>query len=351
MHHPGIIDIARKAGVGKSTAARALSGTGAVSARTREKVMKAAEACKYRANTAARTLRRGHSRLLGVVLPESATPGFLSHAVSAQKLEGIARGAKRLGYDLQVFLENLGDVEALHRLAIDKDVRGFFFLGHVEPTVLDLLKRYRIPWIAINWRYADRLADPHCWTDFAHAGRTLTEHLISVGCRRVIVTDWLSAQYGPFGEHARAAWSAAGLPAADLILHRGREFQHGPAVADAYARALDSADRPDGIIATFEGAAKQAYTLLQERGLRPGVDVAVATFDDLDTAANLAPACTAYRQPLFDMAESAVGEMDRLLTSPRRALTIARDLPGTLWVRDSTTLFNFNFNFNRRPQP
>ncbi len=51
------------------------------------------------------------------------------------------------------------------------------------------------------------------------------------------------------------------------------------------------------------------------------------------------------------MAESAVGEMDRLLTSPRRALTIARDLPGTLWVRDSTTLFNFNFNFNRRPQP
>ncbi|MBA3708513.1 MAG: LacI family DNA-binding transcriptional regulator [Planctomycetes bacterium] len=338
MSAPNLIDIARRAGVGKSTAARALSGTGAVSESTRAKVLRAAEACKYRANTAARTLRRGHSRLLGVAMSDSTSRGFLSFAVTAQKLEGIAHGAKWLGYDLQLFIEDLEDVEALRRLTIEKDVRGFFFNGHVQPAVLDLLKRYRIPWIGLNWRHADRPADPHCWTDFAHAGRTLSGHLAAIGCRRVLSNDWLSAAYGPYADGLRAGWQAAGRAASDLVILSGYDLRSGARFSAEIERALDGANPPDGILSSFDGGVKDIYRALRERGLRPGADIAVATFDDLEVAANLEIPCTAYLQPTFEMGETAVREMDRLLTQAQRG-DVARDIPGTLNVRESTRLF------------
>ena len=60
---PSVIDIAQRAGVSKSTAARALSGNGAVSDGAREKVFSAARALRYRPNIAARDLRQGQSKL------------------------------------------------------------------------------------------------------------------------------------------------------------------------------------------------------------------------------------------------------------------------------------------------
>lgn len=338
MAGPGIVDIARRAGVGKSTAARALCGHGAVSARAREKVLSAARALKYRANTAARALRSGENRLLGIVVPDRASRGSLSHAIAAQKLEGIARGARRLGYDLQIFVEDFTDERAFQRLAAEKFVRGVFLLGPTPPATLELLARYGIPWIGINWRHKQRGNEPHCWTDFHHAGRTLAGHLIAQGCRRVVTFDWLSPAYGPFGEGLRAAWTQHGLPAKQLDVHCGVEFAKGPALEAALAEALDAKRPPDGVIFSLEAGMMRGYQMLRERGLEPGRDVAVATFDDLEAAAYMEPPCTAYAQPTYEMGEAAVEEMAKLLGA-RKPAPIARAIPGELRVRGSTLGF------------
>ncbi|GAA1860855.1 LacI family DNA-binding transcriptional regulator [Microbacterium koreense] len=65
-----LIDVARRAGVGKTTASDALSGTGRVSPATRDAVLAAAAELGYTANTAARALRSGATGTIGVVLPE-----------------------------------------------------------------------------------------------------------------------------------------------------------------------------------------------------------------------------------------------------------------------------------------
>lgn len=73
MHEPRrarLIDVARRAGVGKTTASDALSGSGRVSAETREAVLVAAAELGYSANTAARHLRGGSVGTIGIVLPE-----------------------------------------------------------------------------------------------------------------------------------------------------------------------------------------------------------------------------------------------------------------------------------------
>jgi LacI family transcriptional regulator len=330
-----IIDVARRAGVSKSTTARVLSGHGAASPAAREKVLAAAAALRYRVNTSARELRQGDSRRLAAVFPEGASRGILSHAISSQKLEGIARGAQRLNYDLQIFFADLNDPEALRRISIEKSISGFCLLGNVQPTTLDFLDRYRIPWVGINWRLVDRPDDPHCWTDFVHGGRTLISHLSEVGCSRVLAFDWLSIDYGPFGEGVLSAWKDLGKPARDLQLHTGREFAHGPALDAVLREVLDSSRRPDGILVSHEAGAMSTYRELRSRGLKPGRDIAVATFDDLGTAVHMDPPCTAYAQPTFEMGEAAVEELDRVLAGERKR-KISRDIRGELRVRGST---------------
>jgi len=273
-----------------------------------------------------------------VVVPETNTNGFLSHAVSAQKLEGVARGAKRLGYDLQIFIENLEDAAALRRLAVEKSVRAFCFLGVISSHVLQYLNQYGIPWVILNWHHPERPQDPHVWTDFAHSGRTLCGHLLGLGCKRVLAFDWLTPDYGPFAQGVRDAWNAAGLPAQDLLLFTGKEYDRGPTVQAKLNEALDAARPPDGILLSHEEGVADAYRVLRARGLMPGRVLPVVTFDDLGLARNFDPPCTCYRQPFYEMGTLAVEELDRVMAG-KGERRIARNVPGELVIRESTRDF------------
>ena len=339
---PNIIDVARRAGVSKSTTARVLAGVGAASPEAREKVLTAAASLRYRVNVSARVLRRGIHKLLGVIFPSSASRGVIGHAVMAQKLEGVARGAERLGYDLQIFFMDLNDPDGLGRLAMEKSISAFCFTGHVQPVTLKLLDRYTIPWVGVNWRDPDRPDDPHCWTDFLHAGRTLTQHLYEVGCRRIVAFDWLSPAYGPFGDGISQAWSDLRLARRDMQLHTGRQFACGEALDAELKRVLSHPARPDGLIVSHEDGALSAYRIMRELKLKPGRDVAIATFDDLSSAAYMDPPCTAYAQPTYEMGEAAVEELDRIISAEagRTSRKISRVIRGELRVRPSTQLFH-----------
>src|SRR3954470_17210350 len=79
----GIADVARLAGVSKSTASRALTGSGYVSDKTRLRVQDVAVSLGYTPTTSAVSLVTGRTRTIGVVLPA------LSRWFFARVLEGI----------------------------------------------------------------------------------------------------------------------------------------------------------------------------------------------------------------------------------------------------------------------
>ena len=62
-------DVARRAGVSKSTASRALNGVGELSDETRDAVARAAQALDYRPSPVARSLRTRRSKTIGLVVP------------------------------------------------------------------------------------------------------------------------------------------------------------------------------------------------------------------------------------------------------------------------------------------
>ncbi|MFK0143518.1 LacI family DNA-binding transcriptional regulator [Streptomyces griseus] len=68
-----LLDVARAAGVSKSTVSDALQGSGRVAEATRDRVRAVAEELGYRPNSAARRLRRASTGAVGLHLPATAT--------------------------------------------------------------------------------------------------------------------------------------------------------------------------------------------------------------------------------------------------------------------------------------
>ena len=97
---PTLADVAAKAGVSASTASLAFSGSGPVSDATKERVLAAASALGYAGpDPRARSLRRGRSGIVGVVLEERVRAAFLD-PVKIQMLDGITEGIAPLGAGL-----------------------------------------------------------------------------------------------------------------------------------------------------------------------------------------------------------------------------------------------------------
>ena len=72
----GIRDVAKYAGVSPSTVSRALSGVAFVEPETKEKVMKAVSDLNYKPNLAARSLKKGGSKLIGLIIPDIMNPYY-----------------------------------------------------------------------------------------------------------------------------------------------------------------------------------------------------------------------------------------------------------------------------------
>lgn len=78
-----IDDIAKKAGVGRTTVSRVLNNTGYVSEKTRKKIEEVIQSCNYVPSATARNFAKQDSNMIGVIVPEAHNPYF------AAALEGI----------------------------------------------------------------------------------------------------------------------------------------------------------------------------------------------------------------------------------------------------------------------
>jgi DNA-binding LacI/PurR family transcriptional regulator len=109
----GIFEVAQRAGVSTATVSRALNGKSHVSARARERVLKAAQELGYVASSSAYTLATGKSRNIGVVLP------FIDRWFFSAVLEGIINALVSRGYDVTLYSLSGG---ASHRERVFEDL-------------------------------------------------------------------------------------------------------------------------------------------------------------------------------------------------------------------------------------
>lgn len=202
-------EIARRSGVSRSTVSYALSGKRAVAEATRRRIQEVIDELDYRPNAAARALKEGRTRTLGLVIPPAAGRlTFMQLDFVASVMEAAARA------DLDVLLSPSGGDHdrSFERIVNGRRVDGVILmeirLDDPRPT---RLQRAGMPFVSIG-----RTARPHemCWVDMDYATllSRCVDHLADLGHRHVAMinrsAELVASGYGP-GHRAREGFAAA----------------------------------------------------------------------------------------------------------------------------------------------
>jgi DNA-binding LacI/PurR family transcriptional regulator len=320
------VDVARHAGVSQATVSLVLSGksAGRVSASTEATVRQAAEELGYRPNLAARALRTGAARAVGLVVPD------ITHPFLGRVMRGVQVAARREGYAV-VLVDAARDwtwegdaFEVLRNSAVD----GFLLFGVEPPRRAEDLEDSMVTIESDPGRL------PTVRLDVEAGGRAVAEHLLGLGHRRL---GRLASSVGtPTFRRREAAWAAA-VAAAGLNPDAVPRALSAMNIDDALevARDLLAADPPPtGIFCDDDLLAAGLYVAARERGLRVPEDLSIVGFDDLDIARVLDPPLTTVAA---DPAELGAAALERLLARlagrPGDAETV---VPVRLVVRGST---------------
>ncbi|WP_022888280.1 LacI family DNA-binding transcriptional regulator [Agromyces italicus] len=320
---PTLSEVARRAGVGRSSAARVLGNYGSVSAHTRERVLAAARELGYETNELARSMSTGVTMTLGVVVADIANPFF------AGVLRGIADAAREAGYG--TVLVNTDEDEAREdeavRLLMGKQVDGIVIApaggAAADPNPLRTAQLRGVPIVQIDRTLAGLEADAVVM-DNRHAARDATELLIAAGHRRIALV-WGPARLGrqtvtpsslerwattteltSVGERFlgyRAALDAADLELDPAIVMTGEQSIAG---VRAFVRTVLATPRPPtAFIATELDAVIGVLEEVHAAGLRVPADMSIVGFDDSPWASVFDPPITTVRQPVQRLGEHA----------------------------------------------
>lgn len=324
--------IAQSAGVDVSTVSRVLNGTPeeaqkAASQATAEEIRRWAARLKYRPNPHAASLRTRRSNLIGVMVPR------LSDFVLATIYEGIEDAAARDG--LATFVMNSYDRPTEQRerteMALSRRVDGLIFGdARVDGAFLDEIAARQVPFVLVS-RHAGR--HPAVTCDDRQGGRLVAEHLLELGHRHVgVIAGEPYASTGidrtaGFVDHYREA--GIEIPSSRIV-HSPFDAVGGRQAAE---ELLACRPRPTALYAVNDFAAIGALGALRDHGLRPGMDVAVAGYNDTPLAPELPIPLTSVRSPMRAMGAQALELLTQILAG---ASPPSRRLPPELVVRAST---------------
>lgn len=175
-----VTDLAAHLGLAHSTVSRALAGNSRISPETRERVKRAAAELGYVANAGARTLRSGRSGIIGLVLPDIRNEFF---AAVAQGLADDCIHQKRQMV-LALSSDDPGVEAEVVRSLLESQVEGIVIALSAKPhrETLSLLNQvYCVQFL----RHHRALSQPVVTVDAAEGSRMATEHLLSLGHRKI----------------------------------------------------------------------------------------------------------------------------------------------------------------------
>ncbi|WEG09448.1 LacI family DNA-binding transcriptional regulator [Microbacterium horticulturae] len=301
---PSINDVAKVAGVSAQTVSRVANGKDVVRPATRDRVVAAMQQLGYRPNSAARALKAGRYRNIGVILFTLATYGNM------RNLEAIADKATAAGYALTLIpldAATQASVSGAFARLSEQAVDGIIIV--IEAHLLheaDIELPTGLPVVVVD--AGAPAARPVVDTDQAQGARLATEYLLDLGH----ATVWHIA--GPEESYSagqrRRSWE-------ETLRARGAqvpEALRGDWSADSGYQAGLQLVHKSGVTAVFAANDQMALGALRafhEHGVRVPDDISVVGFDDMPEAANFWPPLTTVHQDFETVGATAVSALIR----------------------------------------
>jgi len=307
---PTLAVVAREAGVSVPTASKVVNGREDVAPETRRRVTEALDRLGY-----VRRPRFEATKSPGLV---DLVVHSLESSWSGAVLHGVEGAAHDAGLEVVVSAgltrtpDGRPEPGWMDRLITRGSSGVLFNLAELTSSQYAWLDQHRIPFVMI-----DPVLDPPPGVVSVgaanwHGGLTATEHLLSLGHERIAV---IAGYRRKMCSSARIAGHHSALTVAG-VRHRPEYVRYGNFDETvAHRRMLELLDLPEPPTAVFVCSDKMAlgaYEALAGRGLRVPDDISVVGFDDLPESRWAAPALTTVRQPLSEMAATALRLLVRL---------------------------------------
>lgn len=335
-HQPTILDVARRAGVSKSTVSNVIRGAGKTSASTRERVLGAIADVGYRPNAIARSLVRRRTTTVGILVGDLANPFYSELAkLVEQRLTAAGYATMICNTDGHATSERLR-IESL----LEHRATGIVMLQFSgEWPLADELRAQGIPLVVVS-----------CWeeggdcvaVDDVAGVRLAVDHLLELGHRRIAYLS--SGLVEPKTDRARLdgyrrALRAAGVPYERDLVVRWEEpayLSSDREIVLEVERLLTSPTRPTAFVVSNDLVAIDLVETLEQLGLRVPRDVSVVGFDDIALAGLARVSLTTVAQPRDELAELGSAIMLKRIEDGELGPLRQVRLEPTLVVRSST---------------
>jgi len=297
---PGMLDVARLAGVSHQTVSRVLNGHPSVRPETRAKVQAAIRELGYRRNSAARALATARSSTIGLLTASSSRSGPVSTLVAVEE------AARAAGMYVSVVGLSVYDPSSVRDALdhfLDQGVEGIIAIAPVQDAVqaaeavaLDL------PVVVVAPTVADGRS-LHVAVDQRQGARAAVRHLLELGHTRIAhvagPSAWLDAAERAAGWREELA--CVGLPPGPILAGDWT-------AAGGYAAGgrLLAEPGPTAVFAANDLTALGLVRAVSEGGLRVPEDLSVVGFDDIEAAAYARPPLTTVRQDFGELGRAAV---------------------------------------------
>ena len=307
-----ILDIAREAGVSKSTVSLVLQGSDLIRPDTAAKVRKAIADTGYVYNRGAANLRRAQTNIIGMVIHDLTNPFYAELAV------GMERTFQAAG--IVPFIANTAEnpvrQEEVLKSLMEQGVAGLI-VSPARGTPPDAFRRIEAAGIPVVFAMrrlpASRI--PAVAPDNHRGAYLATEHLIKRGHRRIAFLggfDDMVVYHERLGGF-REACAANGILPADVTIIEGETNRRG-GIASLDA-ALLASPAPTAAVCFNDAVAFGAMIALRKRGMEPGPDFAVVGFDDITEAQHYVPPLSSVSVDTPGLGERAAHAVLKMIQS------------------------------------
>jgi DNA-binding LacI/PurR family transcriptional regulator len=300
-----IKDISEICGVSPGTVDRALNNRPGINPKTKAKILETARKLNYRPDHRARSLARGKTMTIGVILFDLRNRSF------AQMMNGIERRARELGYFVDLALSGKDpakEIALIDRL-VQRNVDGLIlFTVNKGEQFEAYLEHLRLPIVTICNRLSDRWA--YVGIDDRQAMKDATLHAIAKGYERIIyICPPLRKRQtiNIYTQEERLKGLLAGCEEGNL--------RHEPIIVQE-KNYLDSIKRIDlrngprtAILCSTDYYALEVVNMFRQ--LRIGIpgDVGLVGFDNVDFLKYVNPSLTTIEYAVEEIGERAVDSL------------------------------------------
>lgn len=326
-----IKELSRRLGISVSTVSKSLNDYPDVSPETRNRVLEMARELGYHPTRAARSLRRGRTDKIGLLV-NNPLP-FVGEYI-AEIISGAALTAEQLGNNLVLYTRAVTHPDELKRICRGREVDGLMLIFAPSEEVVAVLEQENMPFVVFG-RRVEHPGVSFVAVDNRAGAFALTQHLIEQGHERIGFTT--RPELGTVSKDRftgyQEALADANIPfAEELVIETIIEPLSGYNAMNTF---LDLADPPTAVFAFYDLMAVDALDAAQDRGVHIPDDVAIAGFDGLHSSLISKPRLTTVQQPLNQMGQRA---MELLLSriEDNSQPPITEIFPVELIIRQST---------------